>query len=626
MARPRRTKVASKAPTSRVAESSPTIVKSKTAPHVGALDTKPKATRSRKSKAKPVEQPEENEHMMSGNLRRESSIGLEAQVSKRRRSTARNQPRNQPKPSAIELKRRRMEPRNAQKTQEPAPAVTESLAIPRTSEPPSASRSSPTHEVSPVAPSTLMMVNMSMAPERENTPPLYDPDEELYGLSPGGEISLARVQVQKASGISQPKITTAPPSALRVRSTPAAETSLLALANFKRRPRQPSIIRQLQLASETGERYDFTNLELEFEPEDESTPLHLHRRRTRSSLGSEHPKSAVPTSSSSRKRKFSEIQVPATQSSPALGSSPPPSLSRSRSPPAQGDESDLPAERAMPSTERDDARPTIYSDTMADPRSSSSISLPTMHDTLSGRHAKSRRIVNERHDTTIVSVTALNTRQAKAKSGANTMTTAALQSLLPKPRRKQRPAAAKANDAFEIPSSEGGDVEMRDLDEEDEPEPEPVPARRTRRATTARPRTTTITPARKHESGRLRKPTLSPVSARKFLAPKGQGRTRGISKPASKSVTKEKKTYGRRRDDEDKENDSDALMSDAHASDDDGAEERRRRARSRTKEISIVLKSREIESARAKFAEVDEWEMEFESVDLGGGNESGEWR
>ena len=40
---------------------------------------------------------------------------------------------------------------------------------------------------------------------------------------------------------------------------------------------------------------------------------------------------------------------------------------------------------------------------------------------------------------------------------------------------------------------------------------------------------------------------------------------------------------------------------------------------------SKVGKSKALEKARKMFAKVDEWEMEFESVDLGGG-ESSPWR
>jgi len=46
----------------------------------------------------------------------------------------------------------------------------------------------------------------------------------------------------------------------------------------------------------------------------------------------------------------------------------------------------------------------------------------------------------------------------------------------------------------------------------------------------------------------------------------------------------------------------------------------------KTAEAKTMGKSKELEMAKKKFAEVDEWEMSFESVDLGGGGSSSPWR
>lgn len=98
-----------------------------------------------------------------------------------------------------------------------------------------------------------------------------------------------------------------------------------------------------------------------------------------------------------------------------------------------------------------------------------------------------------------------------------------------------------------------------------------------------------------------------------------QAQVRAVS-----SAAKGRKTYGsRRRNEEDKENDSDAAISDGGEESED-EEMRVRRARSRTKELRDVATSKELEAARKKFAEVDEWEMDFESVDMGGSSNS--WR
>jgi len=384
-----------------------------------------------------------------------------------------------------------------------------------------------------------------MGSYREATPPIYDPDDDLYGLSPGGEISLARIQAEILDDTSRSKITTAPASALRVRSTPAAEASILALANFKRRPRQPSIIRQVQLASETGDRYDFDDLE----PEDESTPLHLNKRRTRSSLNSQHENSAAPATSSSRKRKFSEVQVAATQPSPLLASSPPPSprpastpgLSRSSSPALPSRAAALPARPPSP--------------TLADPLSSSSAA-PSI------RASKRRR--PSRAPAAAAAAAPPKTRLA-AKARAAAVSTAALQSLLPKPRRRGR---ARAASPFAVPSDGDGDA-----------------------------------------------------AAERETPVKGKGAGGGVE------ALRARRTYGRRGG-SDKENESDARLEESEDGgdddDDDGVGWAPRRARSRTVEMSDAVLSKQMQNARKKFREVDEWEMEFESVDLGVSGSS--WR
>ena len=79
-----------------------------------------------------------------------------------------------------------------------------------------------------------------------------------------------------------------------------------------------------------------------------------------------------------------------------------------------------------------------------------------------------------------------------------------------------------------------------------------------------------------------------------------------------------KKTYGRRREEE-KENYGGAVGLGGG-----GGSEDSYGGTGRSKGIKDVVVSKELEAARRKFAEVDEWEMEFESVDIGGTGSS--WR
>ena len=174
------------------------------------------------------------------------------------------------------------------------------------------------------------------------------------------------------------------------------------------------------------------------------------------------------------------------------------------------------------------------------------------------------------------------------------MSTAALQSLLPKPRRHHlqgpRAAALRAKSAFDLPSdgSDGGAVDV---------EGERV-ALRERKAGSA---------AAARRRGRVGAPA--------------KGQSVGVE------AVKGRRTYGRGggRGGEEKENESDAVLSDSEeeseAGEEDGAVHR---ARSRTREMRDVVLSKEMEAAKSKFRQVDEWEMEFECVDLGVSGSS--WR
>ncbi|KAL9582835.1 MAG: hypothetical protein Q9212_003065, partial [Teloschistes hypoglaucus] len=110
----------------------------------------------------------------------------------------------------------------------------------------------------------------------------------------------------------------------KTQATPLRETSILAVENFKRRPRQPSILQiaKAQIAApEPSEDEDTLD---DFAPEDESTPFQKSN--------AENPNRRSPSSSNhhsaSRKRKLStpQIQVPASQ--------PQDSKSQFRSPPS----------------------------------------------------------------------------------------------------------------------------------------------------------------------------------------------------------------------------------------------------------------------------------------------------
>lgn len=117
----------------------------------------------------------------------------------------------------------------------------------------------------------------------------------------------------KASTVQARRSSVAPPSSvIRPQNTPAAETSILALKNFKRRPRQPSMLAMVQqrtartsavnVASEVDDPSVF-DLELgqsedededDFRPEAEGTPMHGSKTKRVSSVSSKRKQDTSP--------------------------------------------------------------------------------------------------------------------------------------------------------------------------------------------------------------------------------------------------------------------------------------------------------------------------------------------
>ncbi|KAL8945767.1 MAG: hypothetical protein Q9222_007741, partial [Ikaeria aurantiellina] len=159
-----------------------------------------------------------------------------------------------------------------------------------------------------------------------------------------------------STGISQPMHVS------RAQATPMKEHSILAVENFKRRPRQPSILqiaRAQTIAADSDKEDDTLD---DFNPDDESTPFRISHSSPRHEY----------SSTSSRKRKLStpEIQVPASQA----GSSPD---GRSSSlPPSDDLLGDIVAEDSQPNPPLPEipasipSRPeqSLDSDTLAPPR------------------------------------------------------------------------------------------------------------------------------------------------------------------------------------------------------------------------------------------------------------------
>jgi len=372
------------------------------------------------------------------------------------------------------------------------------------------------------------------------------------------------------------------------RGTPAQVGSALKIGNFKRRAREPSILGTAQKAQPQQLDYDDDD-EDDFNPEDESTPLNLSKNRNMTT-------SSVSSSTNPRKRKLSSVQVP--RSSPSLPS--PRRFQSEERVPATGQLSDeeeegsdlrSPENDLLPSIEGRSDTPEPLSETMAPPRSSSSLpsspepALPPHRAPSRGRPLlRGRTPLPMTQDSPISSPPSLThspnrpvmtVAKPKPKRQApppSTFSTAQLQSLLPRRRRRQ------ARDPFDILSSED-DVDVSGLASEDD-ELSHLAVRAGRRPAVPR-----RTPA----------PLKGPRNAK--ASAKGK-------QPATK------RTYGAQaRATSDKENEEvDPDDSLAPLPDDEGNE---------NSENSQELEKRvgrELKAAARKFQEVDKWDLEFEDV------------
>lgn len=590
MPRPQRTKVASKG--ARVV-TSPIKVPTSTSSIPSKADSMApakKKPRGRPPKFKAAEAAEEIES--SGDKVQKKAKGRPA--AKRKTTRAVETEVEDEQPSALEILKKRMSGGKKAEARSVAVVVDERLysLSPSADEEVEVRRTSPgkaTQAARSRVTSTPMPRQSSIL--RGRTPSVMaNTDDDLYGLSPAGKAAQERLNARRTS------MQQAPPSALKVHGTPGMETSILALANFKRRARQPSMIRMMQQTSELGHKE--TDLELlldetlrdfeDFMPEDESTPLNFGRKTRNAENDDQRDQSDGLRTSSSRKRKHADVeddvQVPGSFS--VVASSPP--RGRRSDTARSNRSSSLPEERVIPSTEDQDsvnADPLSQSDTVVPPRSSSAPASPNRQKT------RGKAITR----------TAEPQNLKKPTKKAPKISTAHLQSLLPKARAKPgaRAVKKKATGVYDVPSD---DEELEvdttfDLPEDDDDELS-RPAAGKRRGTSIRP---SKTPLRKADTNKkLRKKIASPDKALVSAATKA----------------KLKRTYGRQKSAE-QENDKSGEV----GAEDEDETEVGDSGMTKTK----PGKSSELERLKKMFAQVDEFEMEFESVDMGGGDSS-PWR
>ena len=422
--------------------------------------------------------------------------------------------------------------------------------------------------------------------------------------------SPARQTAVPGTAVKAPGSVMRPQSAVKMQSTPGAESSVLALQNFRRRARQPSLLQMVQnpeLAATTiDDTTDFTLGSLgdedDFAPHDEGTPLQVSKGQPMDvdqepededaedevmaeQEKAQTPEPALPDSDEdlygatpvktsqrqSRKRKSdaieeSEIQI--NRSSPSLPSS-------SQSLPDPEDQDAIPAT----APEEDDDERTIsasqqrrlFSDTYADPMSSS-----PPPDPISSSPAQPRQLPALSPSAIRKSARAGGQQTKKVKP----LTTATLRAMLPK-RRNQR------KDEFDFTSSSAQEASSSAFEDE-----------KRKKAKTKRPAAT-------------KKSAPAPLKSKK---------------PAA-TAKRTSRTYTRN----DKENNPVNISSGSSSlselnSDEVEADETADTSIDTIKGNNSTEKiSDELKRAREKFAEVDDWEMEFESASLGQ-QESSPWR
>jgi hypothetical protein len=441
------------------------------------------------------------------------------------------------------------------------------------------------------------------ARQRQRTPTRASSiDSDLYGLSPGGEISRAKLEASAlsvsqsrsnaATGSRRPSFSRRGSMLRGARATPGMDSSVLALNHFKRRARKPSIIRFTNTAQNSEvEDNDFAgdlSLGLSelgsdgFNPVGESTPLNIGKARNPTTRTSTAGTSVL--SSATRKRKFDETTAPEIV---VVASSPP--LSSPRETPSR-DEDSLPERGAhseadaLPAAGSVEAEP--LSDTMGPPMSSES-------------GDRSPVMTNSQEVA------------ARKKIRLNQPTTEQLELLLPKMPRK-RPVRATRKDIYELSDSPLESVDREPEDDESdivesiESEDERVSTKTNRRGAATSRRQATKSPA---QVKRKKQPSVLADSRNKGNARRKVKSSVETSKPGtSPKKSARRRTYGSRNN-ANKENDEEvSFLPELDES------------------IVIVQEAARdtaLTAMRKKFEEVDEWEMEFEEVE--GELESG-WR
>lgn len=430
-----------------------------------------------------------------------------------------------------------------------------------------------------------------LKPQRESTP-----SEKMDGTADA--LSPPRSPDQQLASLPQA-------SASKLQATPSS----LSLANFKRRPRQPSILRMVQQSIATDETSIGTGVNADLDEDSvlaglqrSSPPREEHngelavtpivRSPTISPSGSRKRKAAAlaepiglspiassPLSPLPELEQLHENEVNFTRNSSSPGLPLPENDTTSR----QGTPHSLGSHSVNPSPLRDN-------DSTPQARRSLRKRVSSSNITASSPLSSPPSSIIGQHESKYEQIAAPT--KAKRNAKEKHITTAALQAFLP---RRRQPPKQKQRDAFDIPS----DDTVTTIDGAHEAEDDDI--------------------------DELQRPAKRRIKSKKNVLPA----TRKAKAKASSKITnhnvrknttsnaKTMRTYGR--PGEDKENTDDV----SEGCDMEGAED----------DVEVVkvagtkrgARSKELLEAKEKFKDVDEWELEFESCDVTGGSSS-PWR
>lgn len=384
-----------------------------------------------------------------------------------------------------------------------------------------------------------------------------------------------------------------------VQATPRMAPSVLEASNFKRRHRQPSLLRVIQAQANRQSEDEDDDLD-DFQPDDESTPFLKPKSQSGQYISPSPPLVQPAQTSSSRKRKHTspEVHVPMSQPvEPVLASSP----SRSLTPAPNLDEEDQSVHSIPSSNPNSNSEPSLPflrrqptksppqaldSDTLAPPLSSSPVPSP---------HPKTPKSKSKSIRGNPPSPSPRPSLQPAASRALKPLSTASLQNLLP--RRRLRFNPAQRGEEFDLPDSSDLEIDTTGLGEDED-------------------ELTVHAKMRVKGRNRDRRPEKGAWAA-------GTGKRKKKLQPQRKEKETQnataRKTYSRHKpraaagsDDDDDENENPeeeddvgskvALASTARAKAGGGAKKEGNTTMSELKRLEI------------KFREVDEWTLDIEDV------------